>query len=812
MRTLDSFGEGAAQDTQDSQETLAVETETVAPDEGLVIEEVEMKGFMRYLRKTRPPISFPETFTAITGPTGAGKTSILDAITFALYKRSTRTDLRTVTISDIVQPGGHVRVAFRQGGTRYEVGRGIDNAGSSYLTVERDGKHLRGTIPELEDLIEDIVGLDYDGFRNSTFVRQEEMKELGAESSSKRLEVFQKLFRLETFEKAAGAAKALLDGVLARIEGAEGESHALRDQVEKLPERHEEAVALEGVVTMQREALKEVEGQLASLKEEFVQREAEHESYLQARAKQEEHRTALAELEERLKEKRTDQASLPALQEQMAALEKEVDERRSEEDEVKALLDKQHGFTILSTEIRAGEDRLRDADQAATQIDRELGRKVADAQERLATLATSMGVDEAFGLLRQEGSLEERVRRIDQEMAWLAEQRPLLERLGREQEESRRALQAVRRETESINRDTFLFSEIQETIRTIRAELKAKRKEAGGRQKKLADRLRELKDRQEAVGFDAPQAERLTALQSRVAHLPAAEKTLRRAQVELQDLGGLVGQLQEMKEQRGALEEGLRRDAKTLEGLKKAEGRYQELHNQLEPLRGAKDEATKALLQSEGELKAAQVRVQELEALEVKLKALDEGLRELRGRAEVYAVLKDGVFHRKGVVMYAVNRLLPELEIETTRNLDDLTDGRLRRVRLETHEESGGYGIRILVEGVDGEWHDVGVFSGGERTQINAALRFAVAKELASMPQVGRTYGRMKTLFIDEGDLGSLDTERSRELFVAKLFKMGAFFEKVILITHLAEVAERFPGRIRVTMTPEGESLAEVVA
>ncbi|MDX1534629.1 MAG: hypothetical protein R3291_03315, partial [Thermoplasmata archaeon] len=185
---------------------------------------------------------------------------------------------------------------------------------------------------------------------------------------------------------------------------------------------------------------------------------------------------------------------------------------------------------------------------------------------------------------------------------------------------------------------------------------------------------------------------------------------------------------------------------------------------------------------------------------------------ELRERAEVYAVLKEGVFHKRGVVMYAVNRLLPELEIEATRNLDDLTDGRLRRVRLETHEESGGYGIRILVEGVDGDWHDVGVFSGGERTQINAALRFAVAKELASMPQVGRTYGRMKTLFIDEGDLGSLDTERSRELFVAKLFKMGAFFEKVILITHLAEVAERFPGRVRVSMTPEGESLAEVVA
>jgi len=70
----------------------------------------------------------------------------------------------------------------------------------------------------------------------------------------------------------------------------------------------------------------------------------------------------------------------------------------------------------------------------------------------------------------------------------------------------------------------------------------------------------------------------------------------------------------------------------------------------------------------------------------------------------------------------------------------------------------------------------------------------------------------MKTLFLDEADLGSLDTEVSRDLFVEKLFDMGKFFDKVVLITHLTEVADRFPSRIRVDMTPDGVSRAEVVA
>ena len=129
---------------------------------------------------------------------------------------------------------------------------------------------------------------------------------------------------------------------------------------------------------------------------------------------------------------------------------------------------------------------------------------------------------------------------------------------------------------------------------------------------------------------------------------------------------------------------------------------------------------------------------------------------------------------------------------------------------METYEESGRYGVKINVVGPDTLWHDVQEFSGGEKTQINAALRFAIAKELSSLPQVGKTYGRMKTLFIDEGDLGSLDTEVSRELFVKKLFDMGKFFEKIILITHLTEVSERFPSRIQISMTPNDESMAEV--
>jgi len=136
-----------------------------------------MKDFMRYVGGTSK-LRFPNKFTVVTGKTGSGKTSILDAVTFALYKRTSRTDISGIGISDICKPGGHVRVRFGQGGDLFDVERGFSQKGSPYLSLHKNGSQIAGSIPELENIVRETVGLDYDGFRNSTFVRQEEMKEL----------------------------------------------------------------------------------------------------------------------------------------------------------------------------------------------------------------------------------------------------------------------------------------------------------------------------------------------------------------------------------------------------------------------------------------------------------------------------------------------------------------------------------------------------------------------------------------------------------------------------------------------------------
>ncbi|MFQ5838805.1 MAG: AAA family ATPase [Thermoplasmata archaeon] len=807
MKTLESFSKEVREEGE-----AAPEKPGLGPHHGFVVQEVEMKGFMRYLQRTSPPITFPGKLTAVTGPTGAGKTSILDAITFALYKRTTRTDIQGIKISEICQNDGFVRLAFHQGGSKFEVKRGFTSKGSPYLELKRDGKPIRGTIPELETIIQDIIGLDYDGFRNSTFVRQEEMKQLGADRPSERLEVFQKLFRLETFEKAAEVAKGRLDVIRGEAREAEGQQAVLKEQVLQLPKMTEEARSWEERVASFNQALEEVEARVSAREEELRRLERDHETYIRAKADLGSLKSSLTELEEKLKEKREALRGLPDLKARAESLSKEVAELKSLESEAEALMDKRQRFAILSEKLASVEVRTADVEEGFRSLVEGLDAKVREEEARLRGLSTDMGIEEAFDVLRQEGSLEERVARIEKELKWLSDRAELVELLRNEREETQDALSEVKRRARGISRDAFLYSEIRDRIEAVRKELAERRSEWEEKRKELRREREELEARIEETGYGEEEKMRLGALREDLAQLQAKEDALPRVREQLQRLEDLEAIIEEMKAQRDELKTRIGESSQLLSKLERDEEAYEEARRELELLRPERDEAAEHLFEAKASLRAAQERLEEMGRVEARLKDVESRLEQLRERAEVHTILREGVFHRKGVVMYAINRLLPELEIEASKNLNDLTRGRLRRVRLETHEEARGYGIRILVEGVDGEWHDVGVFSGGERTQINAALRFAIARELASMPQVGRTYGRMKTLFIDEGDLGSLDTESSRQLFVSKLFKMGEFFEKVILITHLGEVAEKFPGRIRVTMTPEGESKAEVVA
>ncbi len=177
----------------------------------------------------------------------------------------------------------------------------------------------------------------------------------------------------------------------------------------------------------------------------------------------------------------------------------------------------------------------------------------------------------------------------------------------------------------------------------------------------------------------------------------------------------------------------------------------------------------------------------------------------LKKELDTFNLLRSRVFHPKGIPLYALNKILPKISQTASEILTDLTDKRYTAVIMEPSREGAYEGFSIQINTPDG-LRDITSLSGGERTQVNAAIRLAISQELANIGQAQKSLSRIRTLFIDEGDLGSLDTRHSQQAFVSKLLRLKEKFHKVILITHMNEIAEQFPNRIYIGLDSEGYS------
>ncbi len=778
---------------------------------GFVIDEVEVHDFMRYVGG-KQKIPFRPGFTVITGKTGAGKSTILDAVTYALYGSTTRTDPPSnIKAVELFQPGGYARISFRQQGHTYEVKRGFNARNVSFLELNEDGASLGGAIPEKDKMIENIVGLDYEGFRNSTFVRQEEMKELGSEKGSDRLRVFQKLFRLETFEKAQEAAHSAYKELESEAERLRLKIQIRRESIAKMPEMQRELSEVEESLARDRKSSEELKGALEVSRQDLQGKEAGHEQYIRLMANAMEAEKRVAIVSKRLEKERAEAEKSAELRRKVDNLEKEMKDYERLREEEKALSETQSSFRLAQKDVEAAIHRKREAESEHEHRLKSITDRLFSTEKRITELRTDVSKEEAFDLLRAEGGLSERIDRIEKELLWLAGREDLLSLLKEERVEAETKLLDVSGKVSRVNQDSFVLSELKNQVASAKAEIKREDEDFRPRLIQLEAEVQQAIEARDKVKFTEADEKALGEIRGAVSRLRSKALELETARGRLRDVGDVAKLVSELEEQRGAAEAEVLTLTKAVKDNRPNEEAYAEAKRKLEEFRSRAEKAAVELGRMEEAAKRLARQMKDLKEDEGTISDDEKLLKELQAKSEILAILKDEVFHKKGVVMYAIRQLMPALEVETSRNLADMTDGRFSKVKLETYEEPRGHGVRITVEGVDGQWHDIGEFSGGERTQINAALRFAIAQQLASMPQIGGTYGRMKTLFIDEGDLGSLDTEVSRDLFVQKLFRMGGSFEKVILITHLTEVAEMFQSRMHVEMNDRKESRVEVV-
>lgn len=242
---------------------------------------------------------------AISGPTGAGKSTILDAMCLALFARTPRTDqakennVKLRDVNEEVLPQSDPRFLLRRGTasgyaevdflalnghryrSRWSVGRARDKENgrlqSPRVTLHNIDKEEeeQGTRSELQARVVELIGLTFEQFTRSVLLAQNDFSTFLKAEQGEKASLLEKLTGTELysaisrtiFEKNA-VAKEAYDKIQARIQGIELLTEEVEQELQaRLKESETSLLALEKAKAEQQtlqEAVKSTEQQIAT--------------------------------------------------------------------------------------------------------------------------------------------------------------------------------------------------------------------------------------------------------------------------------------------------------------------------------------------------------------------------------------------------------------------------------------------------------------------------------------------------------------------------------------------------------------------
>ncbi|HIQ48220.1 MAG TPA: hypothetical protein EYH58_01095, partial [Aquifex aeolicus] len=199
---------------------------------------LELKGFTVY-RKPQT-IDFSKLrFFVIQGKTGAGKTSIIDAITYALYGKVPRYSSQSATKYVLSKGEKELKVIFDFSvrGRKYRIERYYRAfPEDSQVRVYEEGKRINIKANQVEKWLQQISGIDYKTFTKVILLPQGEFDKFLKEGKERK-NLLIKLLGLEELEKISKLAGEEFKNLEGRREALKKEYGLIKEYSPQLKER-----------------------------------------------------------------------------------------------------------------------------------------------------------------------------------------------------------------------------------------------------------------------------------------------------------------------------------------------------------------------------------------------------------------------------------------------------------------------------------------------------------------------------------------------------------------------------------------------
>ena len=147
-----------------------------------MIRSIELVNFLAH---SNTELEFDNGATVFVGDNGAGKSSIIDAITFSLFGKHTRKNNKSLIRRGTNQ--GFVKIGFSANGKNYQALRKIDSKGglaqfSEYVDGKLipivEGERKLGLDEDMTGHIEKTLGMDFKKLKIASIVQQGELNSI----------------------------------------------------------------------------------------------------------------------------------------------------------------------------------------------------------------------------------------------------------------------------------------------------------------------------------------------------------------------------------------------------------------------------------------------------------------------------------------------------------------------------------------------------------------------------------------------------------------------------------------------------------
>jgi exonuclease SbcC len=183
---------------------------------------LEIQGFTCYREKQEIDFSRLGLF-AISGPTGAGKSSILDAMAFALYGKIPR--MGGQNLDEFISLGAaraSVLFEFDIQDERFRVARSLPRNGAKKVQLEQitngSQKPLADTVGEVNSRLQALLGLEYEAFIQSVLLPQGDFSRFLKSKPADQRQILRDLLRLGVYERMRERAFAQAKDLASLIE------------------------------------------------------------------------------------------------------------------------------------------------------------------------------------------------------------------------------------------------------------------------------------------------------------------------------------------------------------------------------------------------------------------------------------------------------------------------------------------------------------------------------------------------------------------------------------------------------------------